>query len=58
MPWRRSVRTHLMDIHVKMVNSKLNQCLNQHTMSSPGNRKVKDKAKSNDPTTEKIETYG
>ena len=27
-------------------------------MSSPGNRKVKDKAKSNDPATEKIETYG
>ena len=27
-------------------------------MSSPGNRKVKDKAKSNDPTTEKIETNG
>ena len=27
-------------------------------MSSPGNRKVKNKAKSNDPPTEKIETYG
>ena len=47
-----------MDIHVKMVNSKLIQCLNEYTMSSPGNRKVKDKAKSNDPATEKIETYG
>ena len=27
-------------------------------MSSPGNRKVKDKAKSDDLATEKIETYG
>ena len=27
-------------------------------MSSPLKRKVKDKAKSNDPATEKIETYG
>ena len=47
-----------MDIHVKMVNSKLIQCLNEYTVSSRGNRKVKDKPKSNDPATEKIETYG
>ena len=47
-----------MDIHVKMVNSKLIQCLSEYTMSSPGKVKVKDKAKSNDPATEKIETYG
>ena len=45
-----------MDIHVKIVNSTLIQCLNEYTMPNPGNRKVKDKAKSNDPTTEKIET--
>ena len=45
-----------MDIHVKMVNSKLTQCLNEFTMSSPGNRKVKNEAKSNDHATEKIET--
>ena len=25
---------------------------------SPGNRKAKDKTKSNDPATEKLETYG
>ena len=47
-----------MDIHGKMVNSKLIQCLNENTISSPGNRKVKDKPKSNDPAAEEIETYG
>ena len=39
-------------------NSKLIQCLNEYTMSSPENRKIKNKSKSNDPATEKIETYG
>ena len=47
-----------MDIHVKMVNSKLIQCLHEYIMSSPGNRKVKGKAKSNNPATEKIELMG